>query len=58
MQSSNDKENKDPYEGMNLEAVCVNTSYRKKTLKRMNEAKAGGEDGLSIDLIKDGGFFR
>ena len=42
---------------MNIELVCVSTSEIKKTLKGMSRGKAGGAQGLSIDLIKIAGEF-
>ena len=56
--SSNVQQNEDPNtEVMNTEVPCVNASEIKKALKGMSRGKAGGEDGLTIDLIKDAGNF-
>ena len=51
--SSNDRQTEDSStEIMNIKVTCVNTSQIKKALKGINRGKAGGANGLSIDLIK------
>ena len=42
---------------MDIEVPCVDTSEIKKALKEMSRGKAVGENGLSIDVIKDTGNF-
>ncbi len=41
---------------MNLEVPIVTVEVR-IALKGMSRSKAGGEDGLTVDLIKDAGNF-
>ena len=56
--TSNDRQIEDPsMETMNIEVSCVNTSEIRKGLKGMNRGKAGGQEDLSIELIKDAGYF-